>query len=213
MDRPEQILEVWFADVVEYPEHLVSRFAYWFGSDEDTVDSIKAHDEWLQHRFLRDVEIASNGQLEGWAHTPRGRLALILLLDQFRRNIFRGTAQAFTHDRRALDLSVAGLRLGVDEKLALPERIFFYMPFQHSESLHVQDESVHLYERLAQAADTTVAPVLNDVLRYARMHRDIIQQFGRFPHRNRVLGRTSTDAELAFLSRSANDFHQPAPPR
>jgi uncharacterized protein (DUF924 family) len=213
MDRPEQILEVWFADVVQQPEHLTARFGYWFGSDEDTVDSIKARDEWLQHRFLHDVELASNGQLEAWVHTPRGRLALILLIDQFRRNIFRGTAHAFSHDRQALDLAVAGLRLGVDEKLAPAERIFFYMPLQHSESLHIQDESVKLYERLAQAGDDTTKPVLNDVLRYVRMHRDIIQQFGRFPHRNRILGRTSTPPELAFLSKSANDFHHPeAPP-
>jgi uncharacterized protein (DUF924 family) len=86
------------------------------------------------------------------------------------------------------------------------------MPFQHSESLHVQEESVKLYERLAQAGDDSVRPVLDDVLRYARVHRDIIQQFGRFPHRNRALGRTSSAAELAFLSKSANDFHHPAAP-
>jgi uncharacterized protein (DUF924 family) len=208
MDRPEQILEVWFADVVEHAEHLAARFTYWFGGDEDTADSLKARDEWLSHRFLHDVELASSGQLESWAHTPRGRLALIILIDQFRRNVFRGTAQAFSHDRQALDLSVAGLRLGMDDQFAPAERIFYYMPFQHSESLPVQDESVKLYERLAQAADPTVAPVLNDVLRYARMHRDIIQQFGRFPHRNRILERTSTEAELSFLSKSANDLHQ-----
>jgi uncharacterized protein (DUF924 family) len=208
MDGPEQILEVWFADVTGDPEHLAARFAYWFGSDEDTEDSIRARDEWLSHRFLKDVELASSGQLEGWAHSPRGRLALIVLIDQFRRNIFRGTAQAFSHDRQALDLAVTGLRIGADERLAPAERIFFYMPFQHSESLAVQDQSVKLYERLAGNAGPAVAAVFADVLRFARIHRDIIQQFGRFPHRNHILGRASTEAELIFLSKSSNDFHQ-----
>jgi uncharacterized protein (DUF924 family) len=208
MDRPEQILEVWFADASGDPERLAARFAYWFGSDEDTEDSLRARDEWLSHRFLKDVELASNGQLDGWAHSPRGRLALILLIDQFRRNIFRGTSQAFSHDRQALELSVTGLRLGEDETLAPAERIFFYMPFQHAENLAVQDESVRLYERLAAAANPAFAPVFENVLRFARVHRDIVQQFGRFPHRNHVLARASTPAELIFLSKSSNDFHQ-----
>jgi uncharacterized protein (DUF924 family) len=206
MDQPEQILEVWFADVVEHPENLAARFDYWFGSDENTVDSLRARDEWLAHRFLHDVELASTGTLDGWAHQPRGRLALILLIDQFRRNIFRGTAQAFTHDRQALELSMTGQRLGADEKLAVAERLFFYMPFQHSENPAVQEQSVKLFERLAAEADPLIRPVLDNVLRYARMHRDIIQQFGRFPLRNRILGRASTPAELAFLSKSANDL-------
>lgn len=206
MDRHGQILEVWYADVIAHPEHLPGRFAYWFGSHEDTADSIRARDEWLAHRFLHDVELASKGQLEGWERTPPGRLALIILLDQFRRNIFRGTAQAFSHDMQALDLAVAGLRLGDDDKLAPVERIFFYMPLQHSESPAVQKESVQLFEELAQEAGPVNAAEYAQVLRFARMHHDIIQQFGRFPQRNHVLGRTSTAGELAFLSKSANDF-------
>jgi uncharacterized protein (DUF924 family) len=206
MDRHGQILEVWFADVVAHPESMRSRFGYWFGSDEDTPDSIKARDEWLTHRFLHDVELASKGQLEGWERTPPGRLSLIILLDQFRRNIFRGTAQAFSHDMQALDLAVAGLRLGADAELAPVERIFFYMPFQHAESLAVQQESVKLFKELAAEAGPANAAEYAQVLRFARMHHDIIQQFGRFPHRNRVLGRASTPAELSFLSKSANDL-------
>ncbi|HZF14845.1 MAG TPA: DUF924 family protein [Steroidobacteraceae bacterium] len=206
MDQPEQILEVWFADVVARPESLAARFDYWFGSEEDTVDSIRARDEWLAHRFLHDVELASTGKLDGWTLQPRGRLALILLIDQFRRNIFRGTAQAFSHDRQALELAMTGLRLGDDEKLAHAERLFFYMPFQHSESSAVQEQSVKLFERLVTEATPVVKPVFENVLRYARMHRDIIQQFGRFPLRNRMLGRANTPAELAFVSKSANDF-------
>jgi uncharacterized protein (DUF924 family) len=209
MDRPEQILEFWFADAVAYPEQLPARLSYWFGSDEDTADSIRARDEWLAHRFLHDVELASSGQLEGWERTSRGRLALILLIDQFRRNIFRGTAQAFSHDRQALDLAVAGIRLGVDVSLAPAERIFFYMPFQHSESLEVQNESVILFEDLAVGADAAAAAVFKEVLKFANMHREIIRQFGRFPHRNRILGRSSTAYELAFLAKAANDFGQP----
>lgn len=206
MDRPEQILEVWFADVGQRPELLGKRFDYWFGSDADTAESIRARDEWLSHRFLHDVELASNSQLDVWAHEPRGRLALILLLDQFRRNIFRGTVHAFSHDRVALNLAVAGLRKGDDERLAVAERIFFYMPFQHSESLAVQDESVRLFERLSGECVAAAAPVLEEIVRYARRHRDIVQQFGRFPHRNGILGRVSTDAELAYLAKASNDF-------
>jgi len=209
MDRPGQILELWFADVVAQPQQLPARLAYWFGSDEDSADGIRARDEWLAHRFRHDVELASSGQLEGWERTPRGRLALILLIDQFRRNIFRGTAQAFSHDRQALDLSVAGIRLGADDSLAPAERIFFYMPFQHAENPGVQDESVILYRELAAAADPATAAVFNSVLKFAERHREIIRSFGRFPHRNRILGRTSTAAELAFLAQAANDFGQP----
>ncbi len=205
MDRHGQILEVWFADVVAHPETMPGRFAYWFGSGEDTADSIKARDEWLTHRFLHDVELASNGQLDGWERSPPGRLSLIVLIDQFRRNIFRGTAQAFSHDMQALDLAVAGLRIGADDQLAPAERIFFYMPFQHSESAAVQKESIKLFEELAADMGPNAAEYAK-VLRFARMHHDIIQQFGRFPQRNRALGRTSTAEELAFLSKSANDL-------
>jgi uncharacterized protein (DUF924 family) len=208
MDRPGQILEVWFADVIAHPEHLPARVAYWFGSDEDTEDSIRARDEWLAHRFRHDVELASSGELLNWERTPRGRLALILLIDQFRRNIFRGTAQAFSHDSQALDLAVAGIRLGHDSSLAPAERIFFYMPFQHAENPGVQDESVILYQELAAAADPATAAVFATVLKFAQRHREIIHTFGRFPHRNRLLGRASTSAELAFLSEAANDFGQ-----
>jgi uncharacterized protein (DUF924 family) len=208
MDRPEQILEVWFADAGLDREHLEARLGYWFGSDDETADSLKARDEWLSHRFVRDVELASNGQLGGWTHSPRGRLALILLIDQFRRNIFRGTAQAFSHDPQALDLAVTGLRLGDDERLTQVERIFFYMPFQHAESLAVQEESVKLYERLAAEADPAVASIFGNVLSFARLHRDIVREFGRFPHRNHILGRPSTAAELGYLAKSANNFHQ-----
>ena len=180
---------------------------FWFGS-HDTTEAQRAHDEEIRTRFGHLVELAARGELAGWADSPRRRLSLILLLDQFPRNIYRGTRRAFAADERALSLTLSGIQSGADAALDRIERLFFYMPLQHSESLEVQDESVAAYRRLLEETADELAPQLAEALESALAHRSIIERFGRFPHRNRALGRVSTKEEREFLASEAQVFGQ-----
>lgn len=182
--------------------------AYWFGAAD--AQTQKERDEEIRHGFGGDVERATRGELDGWAATPGGRLALILLLDQFSRNIYRGTARAFAGDARALALVRDGMRSGAYESLSSLQRLFFYMPLQHAEDPAVQEESVRRIAALARDAPAPVQPMLESCVPYAIAHRDIVRRFGRFPHRNAILGRASTPEESAYLAADAPDFGQPA---
>ena len=143
---------------------------------------------------------AARGDFDVWESSPRRRLALILLLDQFPRAIFRGTSKAFAQDRRALALAVGGTQLGADAALDPVERIFFYMPMQHAESRELQEESVSAYRRLAAEGPPELAQIFTVAARHAEQHRDVVERFGRFPHRNRALGRVSSVEERDWLA-------------
>ena len=138
----------------------------------------------------------------------RRRLSLILLLDQFPRNMFRGSARAFATDGQALALTLSGMQSAADAALDAVERLFFYMPLQHAESREVQDESVAAYRRLLSESTPELHPAFAAGLRSAENHRGIIEKFGRFPYRNRVLGRTSTPQELEWLRKGGESFGQ-----
>lgn len=185
-----EVLSFWFGEPGS-AEYLQPR-ALWFTKSEAT-------DRLIAERFGPMVERALLGQHDDWAATPRGALALVLLLDQFTRNIFRETPRAFAGDPRALALATRLVDTSRDMTLAPVERWFVYMPLEHSERLLDQFESVRLFERLA--ADGLDAP-----LEWARRHFDVIKRFGRFPHRNAILGRASTPAELEFLSQPGSSF-------
>lgn len=154
----------------------------WFEHDE-------GFDQAIRLRFLPVHEAAANGELAAWEESVEGALALVLLLDQFPRNMFRGNARAFAADALARAVADRALARGFDQATELAMRPFFYLPFMHSEALIDQDRCVRLYEALGDG----------EQLRYAREHRDVVQRFGRFPHRNRALGRETTPAEQAFL--------------
>ena len=154
----------------------------WFKQDE-------RFDQAIRSRFLPTYEAAANGKLAAWEESIDGALALVLLLDQFPRNMFRGDARAFATDALARAVADRALARGFDQATDLTLRPFFYLPFMHSEALIDQDRSVRLYEALGETEE----------LRYAREHRDIVLRFGRFPHRNRALGRDTTFAEQGFL--------------
>jgi uncharacterized protein (DUF924 family) len=154
----------------------------WFEQDE-------SFDQAIRLRFLLTYEAAANGELIAWEENVEGALALVLLLDQFPRNMFRGDARAFPTDALARAVADRALARGFDQATDLALRPFFYLPFMHSEALIDQDRSVRLYEALGET----------EQLRYATEHRDVVQRFGRFPHRNRALGRDTTPAEEAFL--------------
>ena len=198
--RIETILTFWFREHELSAPQIDRRMDVWFSEDE-------TFDREIREQFADDVEKASNGELDHWASQPRGRLALILLLDQFRRNIYRNTADAFAKDRLALKLCVEGAMEKKDEGLTPIQRVFFYMPLQHAESKKVQVKSVALFNRLAQAVSPTYRETFLTIAHFAELHHDIIEQFGRFPHRNRLLGRENTAAENEYLN-DAPDFGQ-----
>jgi uncharacterized protein (DUF924 family) len=158
----------------------------WFRKNE-------AFDRAFRERYLAAHEAAARGELDGWRATADGALALCILLDQFPRNAFRGTPRMFATDAKAREVARAAVRDGFDLQTDEPLRQFFYLPFTHSERLKDQELCVELTSRIADAS------LREESLRYARMHRDIIARFGRFPHRNAVLGRATTPGEQAFL--------------
>lgn len=146
-------------------------------------------DAKIRRKFLKTFEAAVKGELAAWRSSPRGRLAEIIVLDQFARNMFRGTPQAFQYDPLALAWAQEAIRAGADTKLPVKERAFLYMPFMHSESKKIQRDSVRLFRALGSKGN----------LPYAIDHKKIIDRFGRYPHRNAILGRNSTASERAFM--------------
>ena len=200
---------------IETPDSLL---AYWIGGAADDADAAKARNKlWFRKSFATDTEIAerftdtlsalAGGLAYDWAvASPRGRLAAIIALDQFPRNMFRGTASAFEFDARALDLCTHGILLAEDMGLKPVERKFFYMPLEHSERLSDQDLSVKAFGAALTSAPPTFKPIMQDALTYAERHHEVIKRFGRFPHRNDVLGRQSTAEEVAYLAEPGSGF-------
>lgn len=191
--------------------------AFWFGSNPDdaALAAERAKLWWakdagvdaeMRRRFASCVADAASGRLDAWLATPRGRLALILVTDQFPRNIYRDTAQAFHYDALARRWSGDGIRDGVHLSLRPIERVFFYLPFEHSESLDDQAVSLQLFGELAISARPEHKAVFDGFLRFAQRHHEIVARFGRFPHRNRILGRASTPEEQAFLQQKGSSF-------
>jgi uncharacterized protein (DUF924 family) len=198
LDHAHDIIDYWFGKQPYTAGRLDERMAFWFGN-AGSRESPANKDNEIRQRFGAAIQRAAGGELDSWADSPRRRLALIILLDQFPRNVYRGTAQAYAADRRAAGLALEGLHTAADATLAPVERIFFYMPLQHAESLELQDESVAATRRLLTEAPAGMEQHFASMLRFAELHRRIIAEFGRFPHRNRMLGRQSTPGELKFL--------------
>jgi uncharacterized protein (DUF924 family) len=178
---------------------------FWFGAEdaprEEWFRKDPAFDARIAARFGPLVERALAGELADWQRSPESALALILLLDQFTRNIFRDSPRAFAGDPLALAAARSLVASGRDQELPPLRRAFAYMPFEHAEDLAAQDEAVRLFTPLAAQA-----PYLTQMLDYAHRHRAVVARFGRFPHRNAVLGRTSTPEEVAFLTQPGSGF-------
>ena len=188
---------------------------FWFGQDADDSQTARAQSRlWWSKNVAIDAEIsarfaslsaqASNGELDAWQETAEGRLALIILCDQFPRNMYRNTPASFASDAAARRFCTAGLQAGADQQLRPVQRVFFYLPLEHSESLADQDRAVALYDVLRQVAGQN--ETFEGFYQFAIRHRAVIQRFGRFPHRNAILGRTSTAEELQFLSEPGSSF-------
>jgi len=201
MNEASEVLEYWFGTDTGSDDAQVAQqqSARWWGKERGTDDTIRA-------RFSKQRQAAVAGELDHWLVSAQGRLALILLVDQFSRNLFRNDAAAFAEDARALHWCVAGIALGADHALRPIQRVFFYLPLEHSESLADQQRSVALYEGLVAEVPESQRQPFASYADFARRHRDIIVRFGRFPHRNAVLNRSSTPEELAFLQQPGSSF-------
>lgn len=199
--RIEAILSFWFKEQALSAPQIDQRMEVWFSEDP-------VFDHEIKKDFADEIARASSGDLDHWAHNPLGRLALIILIDQFRRNIYRGTAKAFSKDQLALKLCVQGAIEKMDRGLAPIQKVFFYMPLQHAESRKVQAKSVELYNRLAASVSPTLRETFVTIAHFAELHKDIIDQFGRFPHRNILLNRQNTPEEDEYLSGESPSFGQ-----
>lgn len=199
--RIDAVLSFWFKEHELSAPQVDRRMDIWF-----TEDQIFDHE--IEKEFAGDVAQASKGELDHWGRKSHGRLALIILIDQFRRNIHRNTARAFSKDHLALKLCVQGAMEKKDKGLTAIQRVFFYMPLQHAESKKVQAKSVEIYRRLAESVSPTYRETFATVAQFAELHKDIIDQFGRFPHRNKLLNRDNTPEENEFLAGDSPDFGQ-----
>ncbi len=192
IERAEEINKFWLGRVEETIIPSEHRARVWFGEDQQT-------DEEIKKLFTEDLERAIRGEYDFWQASPRGQLSLILLLDQFSRHIYRDTPQAFLQDSKALTICVEGLSVEADHSLSLIERVFYYFPLLHSENLHHQEQAIRGYQILAELAFSETRVIYDSFLRFANHHYGVIQRFGRFPQRNRVLKRESTPEELVYL--------------
>lgn len=189
---------------------IVDVLHYWFGehSSSDLPDQAR-NELWFGNNAAIDKEIANkfeplllqaiDHELDHWCEDAHGRLALIIILDQFSRNIYRGTARAFSQDEQALALTWEGYKQQIDQELSLIERVFFYLPFEHAENLTMQSHSVNAFQSLLDLSLSETHMVFQNYLDYAVQHYRVIERFGRFPHRNKILGRESAPAELEYL--------------
>lgn len=193
-DKIHELLNFWFGNLGSADLPNSDRTNLWFGENEIVKQKLAA--------FTDEYEAASTGKLFEWSNTPRGRLALIILLDQFSRYIHRRSSLAFAFDKTAQELCAEGLRQKMDQSLTLIERVFFYMPLVHSEDSNSQEQSIRLYQELVSLSMSETTQIYQLFLAYAYAHFRVIKEFGRFPQRNKILGRESTQAEIAFLKNS-----------
>lgn len=190
--QAQDVLDFWFLppDNRDYGQAR----GEWFRKD----DAFDAH---IRARFGTLIDAAIEGGLRAWEATPHGALARLIVLDQFTRNVYRGTPRAFAGDAQALALAVALTQAGQDRLLPPMLRAFAYLPFEHAEDLAMQARAVELFQLLSQAQ-----PGFDGMLDYAQRHQEVIARFGRFPHRNAMLGRPSTPEEVEFLRQPGSSF-------
>lgn len=197
----KNVLDFWFGEWPLSPKQNTDRTPVWFRSNQD-------FDYDIERRFGKLVSTARQGSFDSWAEGAYNCLALILVLDQFPRNLYRGQAMAFASDDKALQLARAMVQSGQLEQLGYTERAFALMPYQHVEDLALQQEGVQLYEKQAETAPEEWQKIMLGYADFAQQHLDIIKRFGRFPHRNAVLGRDSTSDEDEYLRDGAERFGQ-----
>lgn len=199
MTSPQTVLDFWFGELDANGAPIEDKSPLWWGRSAETDAEISA-------RFGAIAEAAANGELDHWAETPAGAVALIITLDQFPRNMYRGQPKAFATDAKASALTVAGVAAGQDQDMPFAHRVFFYIPLEHAEDRALQAQSVALYTQLLESAPPALKEQAANYLDYAIQHRVIVDRFGRFPHRNQFLDRESTAEEREFLTQPGSSF-------
>jgi uncharacterized protein (DUF924 family) len=198
MTTADDVLDFWFGDG-DPDDPAQARMGLWFGGSP-------ALDAEIRDRFLAAIEAAATGRLEAWKESPRGRLAWIILLDQFTRNAFRESVRMYGYDPLALHAAREAMMRGQDRALPVVQRAFLYLPLEHAEERQAQDACVAAFETLAAQAPPALAGLVAGMVDYARRHAVVVDRFGRFPHRNALLCRPSSAEEEAFLASPAAPF-------
>lgn len=196
---PEDILDFWFPGPLDTPDAIDQQVKMWFGGSKEL-------DAQTRNRFAGLPSGARKGEFEAWRGSAHGCLALVLVLDQFPRNLYRGTPDSFAFDARAREIALAAIEREFDQSLTPIEAAFMYMPLEHAEDLELQERSVALFKALAARAPESLKAQFNNFVDYAVRHHGVIERFGRFPHRNEVLGRESTQAEREYLDAGGDAF-------
>lgn len=200
LKKIEEILNFWFGEINNGLSDD-SKKQIWYLANAET-------DKLISEKFGAVFDDATGQKLVSWQQSARSSLALVIILDQFSRNIHRGSNKAFASDSLALSYCLEGLELGFDQQMQLIEKVFYYHPLMHAESLEHQQRCVSLFETLLSECNEENRSYVQNSLTFAYEHRDIVAEFGRFPHRNKVLNRTSTQSELDFLARDARRYGQ-----
>jgi len=204
MNKKEEVLEFWFEGITDQSTFNMKKnpFKKWFKKD------VK-FDEKIRSQFEVDYLKAKNGEYMDWMYSQEGRLALVILLDQFSRNMYRNLPQMYDTDEQALDLTLLSIKEKDDQKYQCIERTFLYMPLQHAEDLEMQDLSIECFEQLTKDAEKSSpenAQYFQYNYDYAKKHKEVVEQFSRFPHRNDILGRPTTNSEREYLNKPGSGF-------
>ncbi|MEQ8802343.1 DUF924 family protein [Haliea sp.] len=199
METPDTIVQFWFGDSDDDAAVASNCAGLWWSKNPETDSSIR-------ERFEPAVQAVAASELDHWRRSGEGWLALIILTDQFPRNIYRGTPDAFRYDPIARQLCEEGLAAAADQQLRPIQRVFFYLPLEHSEYQAHQVRSVELFRELAASAPAGAQAAFDRFYDFAQRHKAVVDRFGRFPHRNEILGRPSTQEEIAFLREPGSSF-------
>ena len=195
----DSVLTYWFGTEQSNTAIAEDRKKIWWGKDDQV-------DQEIAGQFRELTESVASGDLDHWRDSSKGLLASIICTDQFSRNMYRGSPRSFSYDTVALQLAHQAVGTAMDTALSAIERVFMYLPFEHSEDLENQQKSLELFNLLYENCDHSEKEVFSGYLDYAQRHYDVIKQFGRFPHRNEILGRKSTELENEFLAQPGSSF-------
>jgi uncharacterized protein (DUF924 family) len=196
---PDEVIEFWFGELDDSGLASADKAKRWWAKDP-------ALDDLIRRRFGALHQRIRAGELESWQQRPRERLAAVIVLDQFSRNMFRDSEGMFASDDQALAMALEGIEVGMDRALPQDLRAFLYLPLMHAEQLEVQDRCVELFEQLHAEVEGKARERAARSVEFAKMHRDIVARFGRFPHRNALLGRATTAEEAEFLKQPGSSF-------
>ncbi len=195
----DSVLRFWFGDCQTIIDINNDKKSVWWSKNEQV-------DQEISDRFEELVDAVADAELDHWRESAKGLLASIICTDQFPRNMYRGSAKSFGYDGVALELAQQIVTTGVDRELSTIYRVFAYLPFEHSEALEMQEKALDLFTQLRDEVEESDKEIFSGFVSYAQRHLDVIQRFGRFPHRNQILGRESTDQEKEFLTEPGSSF-------